>query len=408
MAYDLIWKADEALPKPQPVAVCAREPLPDRTRKSIFLAGPTPRDQNTPSWRPEALRILDKLGYDGYVFIPEDRSGTFSGDYTAQVEWETAALNVADIIVFWVPRDMKTMPALTTNVEFGIWMDSGKVVLGAPDSAVKNTYLKWWASNLKVPFSNSLETTLQAAIDAIGDGASRWGGEAQVPLHIWKHPTFQGWLRAQKGAGNRLDGAKVLWSFRVGPERKKTFAWALHVNVYVASEDRNKTNEFVFGRVDIASVVLYHRDDTHMDKETDVDVILVREFRSPARTSDGFIVELPAGSIEKLDPKSAALKELEEETGVKLDPNRLRLVGTKQVAGTLSAHTSVVYAAAIEYEEYEEILRTMGKVRGVAEDTERTTITVDRLDHLLSGANGTEVDWATLGMISAAVLTHSD
>lgn len=30
---------------------------------------------------------------------------------------------------------MKTMPALTTNVEFGAWADSGKVVFGYPENA---------------------------------------------------------------------------------------------------------------------------------------------------------------------------------------------------------------------------------------------------------------------------------
>lgn len=44
-------------------------------QKSIFLAGPTPRDQQTPSWRIEALTILDGLGFNGIVFVPESSNG---------------------------------------------------------------------------------------------------------------------------------------------------------------------------------------------------------------------------------------------------------------------------------------------------------------------------------------------
>lgn len=39
--------------------------------KSIFLAGPTPRDKNTPSWRPQALEILRDMGFGGPVYVPE-------------------------------------------------------------------------------------------------------------------------------------------------------------------------------------------------------------------------------------------------------------------------------------------------------------------------------------------------
>ena len=403
---DLRWKTLEASSK----VICAHEPMPMTTRKSIFLAGPTPRDQSTPSWRPRAVRLLHELGFDGHIFVPEDRSGTFSGDYTGQVEWEREALNMADVIVFWVPRDMATMPALTTNIEWGMWQDSGKAVFGAPPEASSMRYLRWQAQQLKVPAFETLEATLEKSVEILGDGAAREGGAARVPLHIWKHPTFQGWYEAQTAAGNRLDGARVLWTFRVGPERKKVFSWAVHVDVHIASEGRNKVNEFVFGRVDIAAVVLYHLPPlkAYGSEETtrreDAKVVLVREFRSPARTKDGFIVELPAGSIEKLDPKSAALKELEEETGVILSPDSLRPIGTRQVAGTLSAHTSVVFAAHINEEQLAQIEATKDEVRGVEVDSERTTVVVDTFKNLLKGAH--DVDWSTMGMITTAVLTE--
>ena len=39
--------------------------------KSIFLAGPTPREKDIISWRNEAIKILENLGFDGIVYVPE-------------------------------------------------------------------------------------------------------------------------------------------------------------------------------------------------------------------------------------------------------------------------------------------------------------------------------------------------
>lgn len=122
--------------------VYAKEDFPERFKESLFLVGPTPRSHNpVPSWRPKALDLLESLGYEGTVFIPEDRGGEFQGTYDEQVGWEIEALNMSDIIVAWVPRDLETMPAFTTNVEFGYWLKSGKLIYGRPDNSPKTRYL---------------------------------------------------------------------------------------------------------------------------------------------------------------------------------------------------------------------------------------------------------------------------
>lgn len=76
--------------------VMAREPLPtDHTSPSVFLAGPTPRADSIPSWRPDARER-------------------------------------ASAILFWIPRDLNTLPGFTTNVEFGLDIGTGRAVLGCP------------------------------------------------------------------------------------------------------------------------------------------------------------------------------------------------------------------------------------------------------------------------------------
>lgn len=56
--------------------------------EGIFLAGPTPRDKVTQSWRPNALQILEKYNFSGKVFVPERGDKTHKIDYDDQVEWE--------------------------------------------------------------------------------------------------------------------------------------------------------------------------------------------------------------------------------------------------------------------------------------------------------------------------------
>lgn len=44
--------------------------LPTQQTKSLFLAGPSPRTLEVEDWRPAALKELERLGFDGTVFIP--------------------------------------------------------------------------------------------------------------------------------------------------------------------------------------------------------------------------------------------------------------------------------------------------------------------------------------------------
>lgn len=382
--------------------VHALEPLPTEVTATLFLAGPTPRSADVVSWRKEALVRLEALGFQGTVFVPELRDG-WSHDYYAQVGWEEAALDRADCIVFWVPREMKTMPALTTNVEWGMRWDSGRVVLGAPPEATKVRYLQHYAGKAHAPSCTSLDETLRAALTMVGTGTVRKGGECQVPLNVWRHRTFQSWLAHQRVAGNRLDGAKVLWTFRVGPKRDFVFCWAVHVDVHVAAEGRNKTNEFVFGRTDLSSVVLWTPGAEGGRLDLDAKVVIVREFRSPARTADGFIRELPGGSSKDSDEatRSVAAHEVQEETGFALDPARLCRVGVRQAAGTLSAHVVALYQCMLTPAEMASIEAeaVKGEPHGVLQDTERTYVEVWTVAELLERQ---AVDWATLGMVTAA------
>lgn len=136
--------------------------------QSMFLAGPTPRKHTkTPSWRPEALSILERLEFKGTVYVPEDSTGSPMFDYDDQIGWEWDGLNAASVIPFWVPRELVNMPAFTTNVEFGRFVSSGKCILGYPPEAVGMKYLHKMAERYNVKVCHTLEETLQSSIEYI-------------------------------------------------------------------------------------------------------------------------------------------------------------------------------------------------------------------------------------------------
>ncbi len=139
---------------------------------SIFLAGPTYRVTKgnvvPKGWRAEALNILEEKGFDGVVYVPE-YSDVQPADwtYSRQVDWERTALSISKIILFWIPRDIKTLPAFTTNIEFGEWLNSGKIVVGAPSNAAHIRYIKERCKRSEVSWTENLPSCIDNALNKL-------------------------------------------------------------------------------------------------------------------------------------------------------------------------------------------------------------------------------------------------
>lgn len=130
--------------------------------KTVFLAGPTPRSKDVKSWRPEALEFLNANGYKGNVLVPENPLGVDYFNAEEQYEWEKSAMNIADDIVFWIPRNMETMPGLTTNIEFGYWLakNPSKIILGYPLDAENMKYIHYHCRQNDIPVFKDLRELL--------------------------------------------------------------------------------------------------------------------------------------------------------------------------------------------------------------------------------------------------------
>jgi hypothetical protein len=152
--------------------IYANEQAPDSYHAAIFLVGPTPRSNKDQSWRPEALKLIDDFYKNQelsiVVLIPEPRNGVFyENNYLDQVGWEKQFLEMADVILAWVPRDMKTsLAGLTTNIEFGKYIESGKLFYGRPKNADKIRYLDWMYTDVtgRQPVASLAALTNQVTI----------------------------------------------------------------------------------------------------------------------------------------------------------------------------------------------------------------------------------------------------
>ena len=111
------------------------------------------------------------------------------------------------------------------------WADSGKLFCGV--DALADTAKQDWATSPVAHVGMTAAATLDelavAVWKMVGKGVRRSGPEREVPLMVWRTAPWGLWYTNQLAAGNRLDGAKVEWTFRVGPGAVPPPACALRV-----------------------------------------------------------------------------------------------------------------------------------------------------------------------------------
>jgi 8-oxo-dGTP pyrophosphatase MutT (NUDIX family) len=376
----------------------AGEAYPDEISATLFLLGPDAANQA--SWRREALRHLETS--NGEVFVPERRDPAAPLDLDALHAWQEEALRRSDHILVCLPDDADATVVDTSSLAlveaWGYWKgrDPARLILTASGSTELAERLRGDAHRHGIPVCDTLGDACRRV--AAAGTARRQGGEVHVPLHVWRAASFQSWYKAQRDAGDALVGADVEWIFRSG--KGDLLYWALHADLHVAAESRRKSNEVVLGRPDIAAVVLYRPAPDWLDTE----VILVREFRSPARTPDGYHLGLPSGSSCSADKDAltVAREEVHEETGLDIPAARLRRHPDRQLLGTLSTHHAHLFAAELTPVEIAEV-RARASSRnphGLLAETERTYPCVRTVREIFDDPC---VDWSTIGMIIAVV-----
>lgn len=152
-----------------------REPISDifldKPNKIIFLAGPCPRKNYDDDWRNEAIEYLKEAGFDGVIFNPTNPYYDTSDPLylEKQTMWEQKAIHMSDRVVFWIPRT-EEHPALTTNIELGEFLNTDnihKILIGMPDFAIKNNYIKIRLKMLNKYYDTDLKTLMYRTVEEL-------------------------------------------------------------------------------------------------------------------------------------------------------------------------------------------------------------------------------------------------
>ncbi|MFF5298253.1 hypothetical protein ACFY5F_02730 [Streptomyces sp. NPDC013161] len=102
------------------------------------------------------------------------------------------------------------------------------------------------------------------------------------------------------------------------------------------------------------------------------------------------------------DPRAVVADEFTKETGLAIDPTRLRAHQARQVAVTLSTHRSRLFSFQLNAAELDE-LRSDVAAQGATAESERTYVEIARFGDLPTSAT---VDWNTLGAITQVLLAN--
>lgn len=381
--------------------VFSDQPLPTFVEKSLFLEGPSPRDLETLDWRREAVEILEQLHYNGVVYIPcpknvWDRSKDGKWDYDSQVSWEHKARFASDAIVCWVPRELEKMPALTTNVEFGEDFDLGRFYYGRPDWAKKCRYLDSKAIEQGLPIHTDLYDLLLNVVSNLKP-LPRSDAWAAIPAMAWEFDSFRQWFSSMNLVGNELREATVT---HVLGKANKSFLFVLQAKIYVANENRVKSNESVVFRKNTVTVVPYY-----IQEDGSIAYALVNEFRAATCSDLGLVKEFVSGSspANEATVMDTVKEELKEELGLIVETSRLARLGEKQINATLLGHKTIVYALRLTQEEYLGIKKAETKktVYGEFGSSEVITLCIHTKNEILKSRS---TDCTTL----AAVLMLED
>lgn len=364
---------------------------PEEFDASILLSG---SKTCTEEFVAEISKLWARSGTLVVFDFSADADGILDG---SRIHWGDRA----DLVLLWAPNAEGRTRRIDEH--FCRWAESGRAIIGTPANNADELYREYAATE-GIPLTDTVSGMANLAITHIGDGARRAGAHRNVPLLLWRAPSFQTWLTCQELAGNELRDGRMLWNYRIGPQRGLVFFWAFESFMWVRAEQRENIAEVVLCRPDISSVVAYYPGASLADTE----VVIVREFRAPSLSHDGFVRELPGGSaytpssttIDDSPILAQGITELREETGIDLNPQRFRMHQARQLAATVSAHQQHVLSVELTAEEIA-VARSDTQTHGVAADSEKTYIEVHRYADLVSQQL---VDWTTLGAVTAVLL----
>ncbi len=117
----------------------------------VFLAGAIDMG-NAVDWQSKVIDILSP--HDEMVLINPRRPNFTADTLDEQIHWELHALEIADAILMWFPREAK---APISFFETGLYLQSGKLVLGAEIGFYRRRNLEITAERYSVEIAPTIQ-----------------------------------------------------------------------------------------------------------------------------------------------------------------------------------------------------------------------------------------------------------
>lgn len=126
----------------------------------VFLGGAIDMGK-AENWQLEVIGLLD-ASLDLVLLNP--RRGKFTAEMEdEQIQWELRALETADAILMWFPKQSEAPISL---LEFGLYLQSGKLLVGVEEGFYRQRNIELTAEYYGVEVSHSLQQ-LVARLSAI-------------------------------------------------------------------------------------------------------------------------------------------------------------------------------------------------------------------------------------------------
>ena len=138
-------------------------PLLEKNGPAVFLAGPM---KGAPKWQRTVPKLAEDIGIEGITFLNPYRCRRWVS-WRTQVDWETAGLEQADVVLFWIPNQAEHVQgrdyAQTTRMELVESLALGrKVILGIDSDIRAADYMRYKARRYGVThIHKSLEGCLR-------------------------------------------------------------------------------------------------------------------------------------------------------------------------------------------------------------------------------------------------------
>jgi len=136
------------------VVINAPDDIPEGHRL-IYLAGAIDMGE-AENWQKKVISILSKR--DDLTLLNPRRSNFEPQMEEEQIKWELRALEKADVILMWFPRESNAPISL---LEFGLYLKSGKLLVGVENGFYRQRNIELTAQYHGVSVFHSLAELVQ-------------------------------------------------------------------------------------------------------------------------------------------------------------------------------------------------------------------------------------------------------